>query len=64
MRQDMKERDTRARTDDEARRHKIATARNIIYNKNYAVDGDRVNAVLKEEYLTPTKVSSLLCQSC
>jgi hypothetical protein len=54
---DMKQRETLARVDDEARRRKVGIARDIIYKKNYAVDSDAVEAILKEESLVPNKVS-------
>ena len=57
MLRDMKQRDTHARVDDEARKHKVRAARDIIYNKNYAVDGEAVQALLKEQSLAPTAVS-------
>jgi len=57
MKQDMKERKTLARVDDEKRRHKIELAREIIYKKNYAVDNENVEALLRPESLVPTAVS-------
>jgi hypothetical protein len=58
MMQDMKERKTLARIDDEHRRRKIELARDIIYKQNYAVDNDNVEALLKEQSLVPTSVSA------
>lgn len=55
--QDMKNRKILARVDDEKRRRMIGTARDIIYNKHYAVDSDKVEAILKEHSLVPTVVS-------
>jgi len=52
----MKERKTLARVDDEIRRQKVELARDIIYNKNYAVDNENVEAILKPESLVPTAV--------
>lgn len=57
MRQDMKERKTLARVDDDDRRRKIELARDIIYKKNYAVDNANVEAILKPQSLVPTDVS-------
>jgi len=60
MVRDMRQRVTLARVDDDANRHKVETARDIIYKKNYAVDNAAVEAVLKEESLVPSSVSSIL----
>jgi hypothetical protein len=54
---DMRQRKTLARVDDQARRRKIESARNIIYKKNYAVDSNPVEALLKDQSLVPTFVS-------
>ncbi len=56
MTQDMKERKTLARVDDDSRRHKVEIAREIIYEKNYAVDNNNVEAILSPESLVPTAV--------
>jgi hypothetical protein len=53
----MKQRQTLARVDDAATRRKVDMAREIIYDKNYAVDNDAVNAMLKEHSLVPNFVS-------
>jgi hypothetical protein len=58
MLRDMKQRDTLARVDDEDRRRKVAIAREIIYEKNYAVNNDNVEALLREQSLVPTSVSA------
>jgi hypothetical protein len=57
MLRDIKQRETLARVDDEARRRKVETARDIVYERNYAVDSTAVEALLKEESLVPTSVS-------
>ena len=57
MPQDMKQRETLARVDDEIRRGKVESARNIIYNKRFAVDSPAVEILLKEQSLVPTSVS-------
>jgi hypothetical protein len=49
---------TLACIDDNAMRHKVETARNLIYNKFYAVDKDGVEAILKDESLVPSSVSA------
>ncbi len=56
MTQDMKERKTLARVDDDSRRRKVEIAREIIYEKNYAVDNNNVEAILSPESLVPTAV--------
>lgn len=53
----MNQRQTLSRVDDTARRRKVETARDIIYKKNYAVDNDAVETILKEQSLVPTSVS-------
>jgi hypothetical protein len=58
MRQDMTQRKTLARVDDEDRRQKIDCARKIIYEKNYAVDTENVETLLQPESLVPTSVSA------
>jgi hypothetical protein len=54
-RQDMKDRDTLARVDNETWRRKIDIAREVIYKRNYAVDSEAVETVLKAESLVPTR---------
>jgi len=58
--QDMKQRETLARVDDENRRRKVAMAREIIYQKNYAVGNDAVESLLQGQSLVPTTVSAIL----
>jgi hypothetical protein len=55
----MEQRETLRRVDDETRKSKIATARDIIYNKKYAVDTESVESILKEQSLVPTLVSAI-----
>jgi hypothetical protein len=57
MPRDIKQQETLARVDDEIRRDKVETARDIIYRQNFAVDGAAVEALLKEQSLVPTSVS-------
>ena len=59
-RRDMKQRETLARVDDVDRRHRIATARNLIYEKNYAVDSAAVKRLLQKDCLVPSAVSTSL----
>lgn len=56
MRLDMRQRTTLARIDNEDRRQKVDSARNIIYNKNYAVDTENVETLLQPQSLVPTSV--------
>lgn len=58
----MKQRQTLARVDDESRRSLVSKARDIIYRKNYAVDTDAVEKILKSQSLVPTLVSWVHCQ--
>jgi hypothetical protein len=60
MVRDMRQRVTLARIDDDVTRHKVKTARDIIYKKYYAVDSAAVEAILKEESLVPSSVSATL----
>lgn len=55
---DMEQRESLARVDDIKWRVKVTFAQNIIYEKNYAVDGNTVETILKEQSLVPTLVSS------
>ena len=57
---DMKQRKMLARVDDEARKRKVDIAREIIYQKNYAVNSKAVEAFLKEQSLVPTSVSMVI----
>jgi hypothetical protein len=53
---DMKQRSRLARVDDQSTRKKIELARSIIYEKNFAIDTNAVEELLKDESLTPTLV--------
>ena len=44
------------RVNNNIRRHSVAAARRLIYEKNYAVDSKAVDDILKAESLTPTVV--------
>ena len=44
-------------TDDNNLQNKILDARALIYERNYAVDSLKVQALLKDESLIPTMVS-------
>ena len=56
MRRDMKQHVSLAWADDVKRRNLIQAAREAIYLKNYAVDSDVVEKLLREESLVPTAV--------
>ena len=55
---DMKQRETLARVDNEDRRWKVNSAREIIYKKNYAIDNDNIETLLQLQSLVPTSVSA------
>jgi hypothetical protein len=55
-RRDMAQRDTLVRVDDVDRRHRIATAHNLIYEKNYGVDSAAVKRLLQKDSLVPSAV--------
>jgi hypothetical protein len=57
MKRDMQQRISLQRVDDDIRRSSVSSARKIIYQKNYAVDNDHVEMLLKEQSLVPTAVS-------
>jgi hypothetical protein len=57
MKLDMKLRTSRARVDDADRKRRVTTARHIIYQKNYAVNSEAVENLLKKESWVPTSVS-------
>lgn len=56
MKRDRTQRQTIARVDDESRRHKVDTARDLIYKKNYAVNNPSVEMILKDQSLVATRV--------
>jgi hypothetical protein len=57
----MMQRKTLARVDDVTRRNRVASARESIYKKNYAVDSAAVENLLKKDSLVPTAVHVLSC---
>jgi hypothetical protein len=62
----MTQRKTLARVDDLSRRNRVASAREVIYEKNYAVDSKPMEDLLKVDSLVPTAVrgrSVVLCAS-
>jgi hypothetical protein len=58
MPRDMEQRETLARVDNEDRRRKVDIARQIIYEKNYAVNTENVETLLQPQSLVPTVVST------
>lgn len=54
---DMGRRQTLARHDNDERQRKVAIAREIIYDKKFAIDNDNVETLLKPQSLVPTLVS-------
>lgn len=54
---DMKQRQTMARVDDDSRRVKVKAARAVIYEKNYAVNNETSEALLKDQSLVATRAS-------
>ena len=54
----MKQQETLVHDDDENRRCKVNRAREIIYEKGYAVNSWAVEGILKEQSLVPTLVST------
>ena len=56
MPRDMAQRITLARVDDLSRRNRVATARENIYEKGYAVNSNAVEKLLQAESLVPTAV--------
>lgn len=55
-RSDMDRRKTLIREDDDNRKRKIGIAREIIYDKRYAVGNNNVEQLLKPDSLVPTLV--------
>jgi len=54
-------RETLARVDSLSRRGKVDSARQLIYEQNWAVDSKPVQRLLQPESLVPTQVSHALC---
>ena len=54
---DMKRRQLLVRTDDDSRRNKVLRARELIYERNYAVNTPQVEKLLRDQSLVPTTVS-------
>ena len=55
---DMRQRTTLSRVDNLQRQTKITAAREMIYERNWAVDSAPVQRLLKPESLVPSEVSS------
>lgn len=54
---DIKQRKLLARFDDDLKQERVRKARQKIYEQDYAVDSEVVEALLKNQSLTPTAVS-------
>lgn len=59
MKLDMRQRVSLARVDDDDRKHGTQLARRLIYEKNYAVNSEAVERILKPQSLVPTSVSKV-----
>ena len=57
---DIKQRQTLTWVDDDARKHKIDVAQELIYQKKYVVNSKAVEAFLKDQSLVPTIVSNFI----
>lgn len=57
---DLRRRDRSQRIDDNSRRHNVAKARSLIFEKGAPVSGTWVNGLLNDESLVPTRVSTLI----
>jgi hypothetical protein len=53
---DLKQRISLARIDNNCRKQKITSARDIIYEKRYAVNSESVDNILKDESWAPNAV--------
>ena len=54
---DMKRRQLLVRIDDDSRRGKVLRARDLIYERNYAVNTPKIEELLRDQSLVPTAVS-------
>ena len=54
---DMRRRQLLVRTDDNSRREKVLRARELIYERNYAVSTTKIEDLLRDQSLVPTTVS-------
>ena len=53
----MKQRQLLVRTDNDSRRNKVLRARELIYERNYAVNTPQIERLLRDQSLVPTAVS-------
>jgi hypothetical protein len=63
MPDDREQRLSLARKDDPTYRERIASARELIYIKNYAISNDHVENLLKESSLSPNAVRCLVLRT-
>ena len=61
---DRKRREDSRREDDDERRRKVDAARKSLYDNGYAITGDYVDGLLKDESLVPTKVFTIFLSFC
>ena len=54
---DMKRRQLLVHIDDDSRRGKVLRARDLIYERNYAVNTPKIEELLRDQSLVPTIVS-------
>ena len=54
---DMKQRQLLVRTDNDSGRNKVLRARELIYERNYAVNTPQIERLLRDQSLVPTAVS-------
>ena len=54
---DQKQREESRRQDNDERRKKVDDARKSLYKEGYAITGDHVDGLLKDDSLVPTKVA-------
>jgi|ERR1700710_549961 len=60
---DMKQHQTLARIDDDARQSKVTISRSLIYDRGYSIRSNAVENLLKEHSLVPTSVRVHHCRT-
>ena len=58
--EDRKMRIEKQRTDSDEHQTLVRTARKKLYDEGYAVDGEHVDGLLKDESLVPTEVQTMI----
>ena len=59
----MKQHQTLARIDDDARQSKVTISRSLIYDRGYSIRSNAVENLLKEHSLVPTSVRVHHCRT-